>query len=107
MVVRVNEYGFVSSTKKLAVMVVTTVETLGVYSVYMPHTAGQITDRSMDQQMIMIGHQAIGSYLDIPSFIRLLKQTDEGLVIIGVQKNLFPSPATIHDMIPGTWIFYA
>jgi hypothetical protein len=61
----------------------------------------------MDQQMIMIGHQTVGSYLDIPSFIRFLKQPDEGLVIIGVQENILPSPTTIHDMIPSTWVFYA
>jgi hypothetical protein len=57
--------------------------------------------------MVMIGHQTIGGYLDIPSFIRLLKQLDKGLVIIGVQENIFPSPATIHDMIPSAWVFYA
>jgi hypothetical protein len=60
----------------------------------------------MNQQVIMIGHQTIGSYLDIPSFIRFLKQPDEGFVIFGVQENIFPSPATIHDMIPSAWIFY-
>jgi hypothetical protein len=38
--VRVNEYGFVSSPKELAVMVVITVETLGVYAVYVSHAAG-------------------------------------------------------------------
>jgi hypothetical protein len=38
--VRVNEYGFVSSPKKLAVVVVTTIEKLGVYAVYVSHAAG-------------------------------------------------------------------
>jgi hypothetical protein len=55
----------------------------------------------------MIGHQGIGSYLDIQSFIRFLKQLDESLVIFGVQENIFASPATIHDMIPSAWVFYA
>jgi hypothetical protein len=38
--VRINEYDFVSPSKELAVMVVTTVETLGIYPVYVPHAAG-------------------------------------------------------------------
>jgi hypothetical protein len=41
-----------------------------------------------------------------PSFIRFLKQPDEGFVIFGVQENIFPSLATIHDMIPSAWEFY-
>ncbi len=49
--------------------------------------------------------QSIGSYLDIPFFIRLLKQHDEGFVIFGVQENIFLSPATINDMITSAWEF--
>ena len=105
--VRINKHCLVSASKQLTVFLVAPVETLGIDTVDMTHTTGEIAIRSMDQQMVMIWHQAIRRYFKIPSIRRLLKNLDEGFIVMSVQKNVLPSSATIHDMIPGSGIFYA
>jgi hypothetical protein len=61
----------------------------------------------MNQQMVMIGHQAVSGYLKIPALRRFLKNLDKGIIIMTRQEDFLSSPATIHDMIPSSWIFYA
>jgi hypothetical protein len=73
----------------------------------MTHATGDIALRSLNQQVVVVGHQAIGRHPEIPGIRRLLKNCYECLIVMPVREDvLFPS-ATVHDMIPGSWIFYA
>jgi hypothetical protein len=73
----------------------------------MTHATGDIAVRSLNQQMVMVGHQAIGRHSEIPDIRRLLKNFYEYLIVMPGQENVLSPPATIHDMIPGSRIFYA
>ena len=81
-----------------------TVETLGIDTVDVPHATRQVPSWCMDQQMVVVGHQAISAYTDIPQFCGILEKVDEHLVIIGVFKYPIRTTPAIHDMIPGPFI---
>jgi hypothetical protein len=85
---------------------VTSVEALGINTVYMAHAARQIAVRGLDQQVIMVRHQTVGGYPAIPEFGRFPENLDKFFTVcIGKEYLLAPS-ATVHHMIPGSRIFY-
>jgi hypothetical protein len=57
--------------------------------------------------MVMVGHQAIGRHPEIPNIRRFLEDFYEYLIFMPGQENVLSPPATVHDMIPGSRIFYA
>ena len=71
----------------------------------MPHGAGQVALRSLEQQMVMVGHQAIGRDAQAKHLRRAFEQADEGLEVLGVAKDDFPPPAAVHDMVPSAGEF--
>ena len=85
----------------------TSIETLGINAVDMTHAAGDITVGGMQQQMIVIRHEAVGSYFEIQHFNCFLKTPDKNFAVPGRCNRLLASPATVHYMIPGPGIFYS
>lgn len=76
-------------------------------SVDVPHAPGQVSQGSMHQEMIAIGHQTVSADPDIPQLDCLLQQGDKSQVVLIVLKHTFTTAAAIHHMMPGARKFYA
>ena len=72
----------------------------------MSHPQGKVPVGSFDEQMVVIGHEAVGVAKPIVSFIDMLKGIEEVLTILVVFKDglFFITPGG--DMIDGAGIFY-
>jgi hypothetical protein len=55
--------------------------------------------------MVMIAHQTVGSNPDLPHDAGLLDEFNKHLVIFKPVKYLFSTPAPVHHMVPGTFIY--
>jgi len=55
-----HQNGLVSPLEKLTVKEMVSIETPSIDSVIMTHGAGKACIRGLNQEMLMIGHQAIG-----------------------------------------------
>gem|GEM_PF-3097993 len=104
--VSIHDNRFEPATKQLSVKAVGSVEALRIDAVDMPHASREVPFRSMDEQMVMIGHQAISAYPDIPQFGCVLEQINERQIIVMAFKNPIRPPPSIHHMIPGALILY-
>jgi len=100
-----DDHRFISPPKQLSVLFISTIETLGIGAVDMPHTPGDIAVRRVQQKMIVSRDQAIACHLKIEQFYRLLQDFDEDFIVPGSPEYLLSSPAPVHDMIPGARIF--
>jgi hypothetical protein len=61
----------------------------------------------MEQQMVIVGHKAVGGNFEIKHFNGFMKDGDEKFIVPGREEYLLSSPAPVHNVIPGAWIFYA
>ena len=84
-----------------------TVEALGVDPVEMAHAPGKVAVWGMDQEVIMVGHQGVGTNLEVPVGTTLLQYLQKLLVISDGGEDFLFSPATVHHVVPAPWIFYA
>jgi hypothetical protein len=66
----------------------------------MSHGSGKICIRGLDQEVVMIGHQTIGRYIDIKNLIKLFKEINKRPIVFLFCKDLFTTPAAIHHVIP-------
>ena len=70
--------------------------------VKVPHTSGYVRIRGLYKNMIMVRHQAICRYAEIPYFRGLNEKINKHLVIMLVNKYLLASPdAWYHVMNRG------
>jgi hypothetical protein len=83
---------------------VQSIEPLRIDPVYVAHATRQIGIRSLNQQMIVIFHLAIGGNFQIPKLNRFHQKLKEYLVVSILQKNPLAPPTTVHHMVPGIWI---
>ncbi len=77
-----NEYGFITSSKQSPISFMLTVISLSVNSIYMPHESGQISFRGVNNNMTMVAHKAISRNVHIEQAARFFKHIYEKLVII-------------------------
>ena len=98
---RYRSHVFIAPFEKLALGAMTGIEALGVYAVDVSHAPGYVGIRGLDQQMIVVGHQAVRGDAKIPHLRVFDQYLDESLVIIFVVKDRLTSPAAVHDVIPG------
>ena len=82
-----------------------TVEALGVHAVDMAHASGNIGIGGLDKQMIVVGHQTVGGYAQVPHLCGFDHYLDESLIVVFVEKDLFRPSPPVHDMIPGIRVF--
>jgi hypothetical protein len=83
------------------------VEPLGIDAVDVPQTSRKIAVGGLNQQMIMVRHQAIGRNPETPEVACLPNGLKKRLVILGTPKNGFFPSSSIQDMIPSVGIFDA
>ena len=85
----------------------TPVEALRVDAIQLSHTTGQVSIRSLDNDVIMIGHQAIGEAAPAKALAGLAQQSEKcAPVDVGLVDILAPVAARGH-MIQSTRVFEA
>jgi hypothetical protein len=99
-----DQDGFVSSLEEMAAPFMLCVEIDGIHCIQEVHHARQVAQRRFDDQVIMIGHQAINMH-DHPEFLMSLPETleKEMPVVVGEEYPLFLVAPGKH-MIKGTRI---
>ena len=80
---------------------------LGVNSVNMAHAPGQVAIRCINEQVIMIRHEAISTDKNIPQFAGFYEEINKLIVVFMFGKSNFAPTTPIHDVIPGARVFYA
>ena len=107
MTIVIHNHSLVTSAEQLPVIFVRSIEALGIDAVDVPHAAGDVAVRGMEQQMVMVRHEAVGRNFEIKHFNGFIKDGDENFIVLGREEYLLSSPAPVHNVIPGAWIFYA
>ncbi len=107
MVIIFNKYGLIATSKQLPIKSVRAIKSLRIDTIKMPQTTPEITIRCLYQKMIMIRHQTISRHTQIPHAHGIFQNLQEQLEIILIKKDIFFPAATVHDMVPGTGVFYA
>jgi len=96
----VNQQGFVSSSEQGAIVAMQPVEPLGIDAINMAHTTRKVAARGLNQQVIMIGHQAVGRNPEVPTFACLFNRPEEVLIIPFLSKDGFSPASPVQDVIP-------
>jgi hypothetical protein len=91
--------------EKLPFAAMPAVEPLGVYAVDVAHASGNIGIGGLNQQMIVVGHQTISGYAQVPHLRGFNQHLNESLIVVFVEKDLFGPSASVHNMIPGVRVF--
>jgi hypothetical protein len=60
------------------------VEPLGVYTIDVAHASGNIGIGGLNQQMIVVGHQTICGYAQVPHLRGFNQHLNESLIIVFV-----------------------
>ena len=76
-------------------------------AVQLPHPHGEVSIRGLDQQMVVIAHQAISVAEPMVAVVNALKDIQECFAVRLGTKDGLPFIASAGDMIKGTGIFYA
>jgi hypothetical protein len=82
------------------------VETLGIHTINVPHTSGQVGIGGLDKEMIVVGHQTVGANPHIPHIRCFLQKFNKTMVISFFHENGLTTPP-IHHMIPRPRILYS
>jgi len=60
----------------------------------------------MEQQMVRGRHETVTGNFESIYLSGFLKNDKEKWIVIGREEYLLPSPAPVHNVTPGSWIFY-
>lgn len=72
MLMRIDQYGLITTAKERTVPLVSAVEPLGINAVHMAHHAGEISFRCPEADMIMVAHKAVSEDLNSPKAMSFL-----------------------------------
>ena len=103
-VILVHYNCLVAPPEKSAVALVTSVESLRIESIKMPHHSGKIPLGRAQTHMIVITHEAIGKYFHPPTIVNFTDGLKKGFVVLPVEKNLLPRTSAVHDVIDSSGI---
>jgi hypothetical protein len=106
MTIPLHENPLKSSLKEVSYPPVPLIESLGVDTVQLPHANRKIPIRCVDQQMVMILHQAVGVAEPIVTKINILKRIQERLSVPIVSENCLSFVPSAGNVIDSTWEFY-
>jgi hypothetical protein len=107
MAVFLDKDSLVPALEQMAGPAVSFVEELGVNAVQLPHTEREISVRGLDEDVEVIGHEAIGVADPVVAFVDVLEGVQEVLTVRVVLKYRLLLVAAGSNMIDGAWIFYA
>lgn len=83
------------------------IEPLRVNVIQIAHCSGEIAQRCLKQEMIVVGHQAESMDLELPHFRCFGETFEKQSVVAGMIKNFLPRVAAVHDMINSAGILNA
>jgi len=101
---RVEEDGLVATAEEGAVAVVGAVEALGIEAAEVPHDPGKVGVRSLEEQVEMGRHTAVGVNANPPSLGKVLEQLHKADMIGLIQEGRSPGEATVHYVVDGVRI---
>jgi hypothetical protein len=81
------------------------VEVLSVDAIEVSHAPRQIAFRALEQEVVVVRHQAIGRYAQIPGFRGSPEEFNKAYVVPLVLEDGFTPAATVHGMIPCIRVF--
>ena len=81
------------------------IEVLGVDAVEVAHGAREIGLGRMQQQMVVVAHQAVGVGLHVEALEQLTEQLEEALEVAVVHEDIAAPGTAIHDVIPRSLAF--
>ena len=98
----VNQDCLVAATEQRAIIAVTPVEALSIYPVDVAHDARKIGIRSLEENVVVVGHEAIRCHTNSPDLANVVdKGKKTGVIRLLTEYRLTPQ-TTIHDVIPGS-----
>jgi len=107
MAVFLDQDSLVPALEQMTGPAVPFVEELGIHSVQLPHTEGEVAVRSFDKEMIMVGHEAVGVADPVVALIDVLEGVQEVLAVLFILENGFFLVSPGGHVIDCTGIFYA
>jgi hypothetical protein len=107
MTVFLDENGLVPALEQMTVPLVTFIEELGIDAVQLPHAYGEIAVGGLDEQMIMVGHEAVSVAYPIVSLVDMLEGIEEIDTVLVVLKNGFLFITSGGHVVDGAGIFDA
>ena len=87
MAVFLNEDRLVSALEQMACPLMTFIEKLCIDAVQLPHTQREIAVRRLDQEMIVVVHQAVGMTEPVIPFIDMLERVQKVDAVLVVFEN--------------------
>jgi hypothetical protein len=85
----------------------TFIKKLCIDAVQLPHTQREIAVRRLDQEVIVVVHQAVGMAEPVIPFVDVLERVQEVDAVLVVFENGLLFIAAGGDVIDGTGVFYA
>jgi hypothetical protein len=82
------------------------IKSLGIDTVQLPHAYRKISIWCINEQMVMILHQAVGMAEPIVPMGNILKRIQEHLSVLIVSESCLSFVPSASDVIDSTWKFY-
>ena len=88
-----DENRFIASSKERAIGMMEAIVALGIEPVHMPHAPREVAAGRVDQQMVMVVHEAIGVDFESKALAGFCQRLQKRPVILVLVKDpLVPSP---------------
>jgi len=105
MAVFLYKNGLVAALEKMTRPTVESIEQLRVHAVQLPHAESQIAVRRLDEEMIMVVHEAVGMTDPIVAFVHVLKGVQEPDAVLVAFEDRLPLITARSDVVNSTGIF--
>lgn len=89
MAVLLDQDGFVSTLEQVAGPSMPIIKELGINAIQLSHANGQIAVRGLDEEVVMVGHEAVGMADPVISFAGVLEGIEEVLAVLIVLEDGF------------------
>jgi len=103
--VSLNDNRFVSALENMADTSMFPIEALGVNTIEMTHAPRQIRPGSFDEEMVVVGHQAVGMTMPLVTLDRFSKEIQKKVSVGICNKNIVSPISPGSKMINSPLIF--
>ena len=102
-----DDDGFVSALEEVPGPVSSVVEELGVHTVQLPHAEGEVPVGGLDEEMVVIVHEAIGMADPVVAFVDMLERPEKVLTVLIVLEDGLLLVAAGGHMVDSAGVFDA
>ena len=107
MAVFLDKDAFEPALEKVAGSFMPFVKKLGIDAVKLSHAEGEVSVGRFDQEMVVVGHEAVGVAQPVITLVNMLKGVEKILAVLVVFEDSLLFVAARGNMIHGTRVFYA